>query len=59
MIAKTSRSMLALYSGIATFLILVFVLFTYLFATGQKNWWLQLFQESRFLFFYHLHKKDY
>jgi NarL family two-component system sensor histidine kinase LiaS len=44
MIAKTSRSMLALYSGIATFLILVFVLFTYLFATGQKNWWLQLFQ---------------
>ncbi len=44
MIARSSRGMLALYSGIATFLILNFVLFTYFFAIGQKKWFLQLFQ---------------
>lgn len=44
MIGKTSRGMVALYSTFATFLILILVLFTYLFAIGQTHWWLQLFQ---------------
>lgn len=41
---KTSRGMVALYSAIATFLVLVLVLFTYLFAIDQKQWLRQLFQ---------------
>jgi Signal transduction histidine kinase len=44
MSGRTSRGMLAIYSTFATFLVLLLVIFTYLFAVGQKQWWLQLFQ---------------
>lgn len=44
MMVKTTKTMIGVYSGIAAFLILLFVLFSYFFAIGQHRWWLQLFQ---------------
>src|SRR5699024_8828465 len=41
---KTSSKMVGVYSGIASFLILSFVLITFLLASGQKKWWLSFFQ---------------
>ena len=39
MMGKISRAMLAVYSGIAAFLIILFSLFTYFYASNQSHWW--------------------
>lgn len=44
MIDKKSSKMIGIYSSIGTFLILSFVLITFLLASGQKKWWLSFFQ---------------
>lgn len=42
MMGKISRAMLAVYSGIAAFLIILFSLFTYFYASNQSHWWGEL-----------------
>lgn len=42
MISKLSKPMFAVYSAIVSFLIILFSLFTYFYASNQKDWWREL-----------------
>ncbi|MCH3540849.1 sensor histidine kinase, partial [Enterococcus faecium] len=42
MMGRISKAMLAVYSGIAAFLIILFSLFTYFYASNQSHWWGEL-----------------
>src|SRR5699024_8314412 len=44
MMENKSSKIVGVYSGIGTFIILLFVLITFLLASGQKKWWLSFFQ---------------
>ncbi len=48
MMAKISKGMIALYTGIAIFITLILVLFSYLHANNVKNWWLVSLQTRIF-----------
>ncbi len=42
MISKLSKPMLAVYSAIASFLVILFSLFSYFYASNQTHWWREL-----------------
>lgn len=42
MISKLSKPMFAVYSAIVSFLIILFSLFTYFYASNQTDWWREL-----------------
>lgn len=48
MIAKFSRGMIAFYSAVTSFLMMILILFSYLYASGKKNWLLEVFQIKLF-----------
>ncbi|KAF1304816.1 sensor histidine kinase [Enterococcus sp. JM9B] len=48
MIAKITKGMLALYIGITAFLIQMLLYFSFLYASGQSNWWALTFQTKIF-----------
>lgn len=48
MMKKNSQLMTAVFTTAITFVILVFVLFTYFYASGIENWWLELIRKQIF-----------
>lgn len=48
MIKKNSQMMIAIFTAVITFIILIFVLFTYFYASGITNWWLELIRKQIF-----------
>ena len=52
MIAKFSRGMIAFYSAVTSFLMMILILFSYLYASGKKNWLLEVFQIKLSFFIY-------
>ncbi len=49
MIRKLSKPMLAVYSGIVAFLIILIFFFTYFYASNQTHWWRELLSARSFI----------
>jgi NarL family two-component system sensor histidine kinase LiaS len=48
MITKFSRGMVAFYSAVTSFLMMNLILFSYFYASGKKNWLVEVFQSKLF-----------
>ncbi|MDA3964079.1 two-component system sensor histidine kinase LiaS [Enterococcus thailandicus] len=44
MIGKISRPMIAFYASLSTFMVILFAMFTYFYASKQNHWWAELLQ---------------